>query len=93
MWPLNYRDGRDIFFSLIVMGEETLVLWCRVPHIFEFLEDNVMIEWWDCDFQSWYDTTSQTFHERHSHFKLKRVYRESCSLSTLVVFILSSQTW
>ncbi|CAI6010966.1 unnamed protein product [Closterium sp. NIES-65] len=26
----------------------------RVPHMFHFLEDNLMIEWWDCDFQAWY---------------------------------------
>ncbi len=26
----------------------------RVPHLFEFLEDNYMVEWWDCDFRAWY---------------------------------------
>ena len=26
----------------------------RVPHLFEFLEDNYMIEWWDCDFRAWF---------------------------------------
>ncbi|CAI5461870.1 unnamed protein product [Closterium sp. Yama58-4] len=26
----------------------------RVPHMFHFLEDNLMIEWWDCDFKAWY---------------------------------------
>ncbi len=25
-----------------------------MPHLFEFLEDNYMIEWWDCDFRAWY---------------------------------------
>ena len=22
--------------------------------MFEFLEDNYMVEWWDCDFRAWY---------------------------------------
>ena len=26
----------------------------HVPHLFEFLEDTVMAEWWDGPFQSWY---------------------------------------
>ncbi|KAK9817420.1 hypothetical protein WJX74_008934 [Apatococcus lobatus] len=26
----------------------------RIPHIFEFLEENYMVEWWDCPFEAWY---------------------------------------
>eukprot|EP00897_Mesotaenium_endlicherianum_P005257 jgi/Mesen1/475/ME000101S10698 len=26
----------------------------RVAHLFEFVEENYMIEWWACDFKSWY---------------------------------------
>lgn len=26
----------------------------RVPHLFEFVEENYMIEWWACDFHAWF---------------------------------------
>eukprot|EP00271_Cylindrocystis_brebissonii_P008250 TRINITY_DN22286_c0_g1_i1.p1 TRINITY_DN22286_c0_g1~~TRINITY_DN22286_c0_g1_i1.p1 ORF type:complete len:109 (+),score=15.67 TRINITY_DN22286_c0_g1_i1:102-428(+) len=26
----------------------------RVPHLFEFLEENFMLEWWACPFQAWH---------------------------------------
>ncbi len=25
----------------------------RVPHLFEFIEDSYLIEWWDCVFEAW----------------------------------------
>lgn len=36
------------------MGPHDAHLHHRVPHLFEFLEDNYMVEWWDCDFRAWY---------------------------------------
>lgn len=27
---------------------------CRLPHLFEFLDENYMLEWWACDFAAWY---------------------------------------
>eukprot|EP00270_Netrium_digitus_P018090 TRINITY_DN6818_c0_g2_i1.p1 TRINITY_DN6818_c0_g2~~TRINITY_DN6818_c0_g2_i1.p1 ORF type:complete len:145 (-),score=25.33 TRINITY_DN6818_c0_g2_i1:31-444(-) len=38
----------------------------RVPHLFEFMEENYMIKWWDCDFHAW-------------HYK---PYREKIQIST-----------
>eukprot|EP00850_Spirogloea_muscicola_P000685 SM000002S05765 [mRNA] locus=s2:2059007:2060077:- [translate_table: standard] len=26
----------------------------RVPHLFEFLEESFVIEWWECSFRAWY---------------------------------------
>lgn len=25
-----------------------------VPHLFEFIEDNALLEWWDCPYQAWF---------------------------------------
>lgn len=25
-----------------------------MAHLFEFLEENYLLEWWDCDFAAWY---------------------------------------
>ena len=27
---------------------------CRTPHMFEFLEDNFLLEWWDEEFKAWW---------------------------------------
>ncbi|KAK9805617.1 hypothetical protein WJX72_008019 [[Myrmecia] bisecta] len=44
-------------------GDETIIMYgandfikipARVPHLFEFVEENYMVEWWECDFQAWY---------------------------------------
>ncbi|KAG2484590.1 hypothetical protein HYH03_016631 [Edaphochlamys debaryana] len=31
-----------------------IVIPARTPHMFEFLEDNCLLEWWDGPFQAWY---------------------------------------
>ncbi|GLC58040.1 hypothetical protein PLESTB_001311500 [Pleodorina starrii] len=31
-----------------------IVIPARTPHMFEFLEDNCLLEWWDAPFRAWY---------------------------------------
>ena len=48
----------------------------RVPHLFEFLEDNYMVEWWDCDFRAWY---YQPYRDRIARaFEAAKVLRGGC---------------
>ncbi len=61
----------------------------RVPHLFEFLEDNYMVEWWDCDFRAWY---YQPYRDRISRaFEAAKVLASGCpalaSCSTLQVIV------
>eukprot|EP00850_Spirogloea_muscicola_P010754 SM000064S19776 [mRNA] locus=s64:395367:396236:- [translate_table: standard] len=36
-------------------GSNTLIkIPPRVPHLFEFLEESFVIEWWECSFRAWY---------------------------------------
>jgi hypothetical protein len=34
-------------------ANELIVIPARLAHLFEYIEDSYMIEWWDCDFQAW----------------------------------------
>ncbi|KAK9856847.1 hypothetical protein WJX84_008135 [Apatococcus fuscideae] len=57
-------SGRAILRRLDVLSGQELVreygandfilIPPRIPHIFEFLEENYMVEWWDCPFEAWY---------------------------------------
>jgi hypothetical protein len=31
-----------------------LVTPAGLAHLFEFLEDNVLLEWWDCPYEAWF---------------------------------------
>jgi hypothetical protein len=71
------------------MGPHAAHLHDRVPHLFEFLEDNYMVEWWDCDFRSWY---YQPYRDRISRaFEAAKVLGGDCpalaSCSTVNVVI------
>eukprot|EP00850_Spirogloea_muscicola_P023169 SM000334S12538 [mRNA] locus=s334:22604:23683:+ [translate_table: standard] len=40
---------------LSFQGSNTLItIPPRVPHLFEFLEESFVIEWWECSFHAWY---------------------------------------
>lgn len=40
--------------SRLYGADELIVIPARVPHLFEFLEENYMLEWWTCEFAAWY---------------------------------------
>ena len=40
---LSFRGDRDV-----------ISIPARTPHLFQFLEDSLAIEWWDCPFQAWF---------------------------------------
>ncbi|PNW70996.1 hypothetical protein CHLRE_17g742050v5 [Chlamydomonas reinhardtii] len=35
-------------------ANDFIVIPARTPHMFEFLEDNYLLEWWDDTFKAWY---------------------------------------
>ncbi|GIL73798.1 hypothetical protein Vretifemale_3892 [Volvox reticuliferus] len=35
-------------------ANDFIVIPARTPHMFEFLEDNYLLEWWDDTFRAWY---------------------------------------
>ncbi len=48
----TYQNGQTV---KQVMGPHTyIVLNPHVPHLFNFLEDTVMMEWWDGPFEAWF---------------------------------------
>eukprot|EP01025_Chloroclados_australasicus_P002265 TRINITY_DN10522_c1_g1_i4.p1 TRINITY_DN10522_c1_g1~~TRINITY_DN10522_c1_g1_i4.p1 ORF type:complete len:229 (-),score=17.29 TRINITY_DN10522_c1_g1_i4:348-992(-) len=47
------RDQEDV---MVVKPFELVAIPPRMPHMFEFLEENYLLEWWSCDFQAWYYT-------------------------------------
>mmetsp|Transcript_2503 Transcript_2503/g.7527 ORF Transcript_2503/g.7527 Transcript_2503/m.7527 type:complete len:384 (+) Transcript_2503:430-1581(+) len=40
--------------AVVYDANEIIQIPARVPHLFEFLEENYMLEWWACDFAAWY---------------------------------------
>ncbi|KXZ45599.1 hypothetical protein GPECTOR_53g92 [Gonium pectorale] len=34
-------------------ANDFIVIPARTPHMFEFLEDNFLLEWWDAEFKAW----------------------------------------
>jgi len=50
LWVLT----EDITEKTIVYPNQYVVLKPHVPHLFNFLEDTVMIEWWDGPFEAWF---------------------------------------
>eukprot|EP01024_Parvocaulis_polyphysoides_P041712 TRINITY_DN38286_c0_g1_i1.p1 TRINITY_DN38286_c0_g1~~TRINITY_DN38286_c0_g1_i1.p1 ORF type:complete len:235 (-),score=23.59 TRINITY_DN38286_c0_g1_i1:336-1016(-) len=48
----NIQTGQDEIIQ--VEPYQLIVLPPRMAHMFEFLEDNYLLEWWSCDFQAWY---------------------------------------
>lgn len=54
---LTMRDvatGKDVV--QVVEPQQLIAIPPRVPHLFEFLQDSYLIEWWDCVFEAWYYT-------------------------------------
>lgn len=46
------KDGKDV---KTVHGPNSFIsIPAGVPHLFKFLEDTVMAEWWDGPFEAWY---------------------------------------
>ena len=52
LWTLNYNKTD----KAIINPNQYIVLKPHVPHLFNFLEDTVMIEWWDGPFEAWFYT-------------------------------------
>lgn len=48
----TYQNGKTVKQDI---GPHTyIVLNPHTPHLFEYLEDTVMMEWWDGQFEAWY---------------------------------------
>lgn len=45
---------KDITEKTIIGPNQYVVLNPHVPHLFNFIEDTVMIEWWDGPFEAWF---------------------------------------
>ena len=41
-------------------ANELIVIPARTAHLFEYLEDSYMVEWWACDFKAWCACFPQT---------------------------------
>ncbi|GBG71451.1 hypothetical protein CBR_g8869 [Chara braunii] len=50
MLDLGTREEREEVFE----EGDYIVIPPRVPHLFHFLEDNCMIEWWACEYKAWF---------------------------------------
>lgn len=52
--PVAYNSFSDIENSREYKAHDFIVIPARVPHVFEFLEDNYLLEWWGDDFRAWF---------------------------------------
>lgn len=52
VWTLERITGETV--KTIYTANEYIAIPPFTPHIFEFLEDTVMAEWWDGPFEAWF---------------------------------------
>ena len=57
MSEVRFMGTQDVMTGKETVTEheanELIVIPARTAHLFEYVEDSYMIEWWACDFKAW----------------------------------------
>eukprot|EP00955_Chlamydomonas_euryale_P100110 365260-Chlamydomonas_euryale.AAC.2 len=64
-WRMRTQDphtGRETVREYV--ENDFIVIPARTPHMFEFLEDNCLLEWWADEFKAWYYTPYRSVIDR-----------------------------